>query len=86
MNVELHIERLVLDGALLEADQGTRFRAGMVRELTRLLQHQGLVPSVSGGNVRSLVAPTIQPGVATGPGELGRKVAASIHASLTEPR
>lgn len=59
MNIDVHIERLVIDG---EVDPGEvpRMRRGLQRELTRLLRDGGLslelrdgaaLPSVRGGSI-----------------------------------
>ena len=44
--IELHIERLVLDGALLEKRHGAQFQEALELELTRLLEINGLAEFV----------------------------------------
>ena len=59
MRIELHIERLILDGLPLEIRHGPLVRAAVEKELTRLIAAHGLghewqsggaVPSDAGGD------------------------------------
>jgi len=59
MNIDLHIERLVIDGDVAPAEI-PRIRRSLQRELTRLLRNGGLsrelrdgaaLPSVRGGSI-----------------------------------
>jgi len=59
MNIDVHIERLVIEGQIAPADV-SRLRRGLQRELTRLLRDGGLsrelrdgaaLPSVRGGSI-----------------------------------
>lgn len=43
--VDLHIDRLVLDGIQWDAGDRERFRSGVEAELARLLTEQGLPPA-----------------------------------------
>jgi hypothetical protein len=87
MNVNLHIERLILDGLPVGSSQGTTVRAAVEAELSRLLVvHDagpgrfpvGAVPSVSPGE--------IQLSQGNGPVELGQKIAGAVYGSVTSER
>ena len=55
MNIELHIERLVLDGLPLGALDAVRVRAAVEAELSRLLTEGGIGSAwLAGGAVPSL--------------------------------
>lgn len=45
--IDLHIDRLVLDGVAVEPADRERFRAGLEAELARLLTERGLPGAVS---------------------------------------
>lgn len=50
MNINLHIERLVLSGISITADQQHLLQASLITELTRMLTIGGLSPSLAAGN------------------------------------
>ncbi len=81
MNVELHIERLVLEGLPVNQDQRHALRAEIGEQLTSLLARQAPPSSPGPGSRRS------EPRVSAAPitytqnqplHELGRKIAMSI--------
>ena len=78
MNIELHIERLVLDRMHAE---GPALREAIQVELTRLLRSHGLsrelrggiaVPRVRGGTVRA----------ESRPAKLGQSIARAVHEGI----
>jgi len=79
MRINLHIERLVLDGVSLERRQQARLIATIESEIGRLLVSQG-VGSVgqSSRHVRALKGPTISIGNDSGPRELGLQISRSV--------
>ncbi|MFE2725539.1 hypothetical protein [Kitasatospora sp. NPDC059327] len=84
MRIELHIERLVLDG--VGADPGA-FRAALHAELTRLA---AAAPAGAWGEsrgVRGLAAPDAAPDARGGhrPAALGAAVARSVHRAVVRP-
>jgi hypothetical protein len=83
-NVTVHIERLVIDGIPLNANDGAQLRASLGRELTRLLQRDGL-PMRGGGAVPALTGPPLQIPQMLRPIDLGRQIARNLHESLTRP-
>lgn len=86
MNVELRIERLVIDDAALGAAPGAThaFAAAVEAELGRLLSAGGLGPALSGGGAVPSVRGGDVPvnGATTAPADLGRSVAAAVHGGL----
>jgi hypothetical protein len=86
MNIELHIDRLVLDGIDIPRGHGEQLRAGVSAELARLLRDGGLADTVvHGGAVARVRAPSARLS-ASGPDQLGRQLAGAIYDGIGEPR
>jgi hypothetical protein len=84
MNIVFHIERLILDGVASSRADGRRVGLALEAELTRLIAAGGLGGEIEGGR-----APEARPGAVElvphqGPDALGRSVAHSLYAGLTE--
>ena len=82
MNVNLHIERLILDGVSVESRHRSKLQASIETELGRLLAQGDFPRDRSGGAVRSLRANAIQLTSQSDPIRLGRQIAGSIYASI----
>jgi hypothetical protein len=83
MNIELHIERLVLDGLPVGAGQGAAIQAAVEAELARLLASGELSPVLlAGGAVPMLHAGGIQVAGAVQPGPLGTQIAGAVHGAM----
>lgn len=83
MNIQLHIERLVLDGLPLTRREGALVQAAVETELARLLTAEGLPPVLAGGGMTpSLAAPAITFAPGGGPAALGAQIAHSVYRSL----
>lgn len=83
MNINLHIERLVIDAALLEARHGAAFQEALAAELTRLLREHGLAASLQeGGEWRQTQAAPLQVSRETTPQQLGAQTAQTVYAGL----
>ncbi len=90
MNVNLHIEHLVLDGLALERGHEPLLRAALEAELTRLiaddggraqgLMSEGVVPRVSAPNIETAM------GGGGDPAGLGRQIARSVYDSFGSRR
>ena len=83
MNIELHIERLILDGLPLTRREGALVQAAVETELARLLQAGGLASGLAGGGLtpRLHAAPvTLTAGAE--PAALGAQIARSVYGSL----
>ncbi len=82
MNIELHIERLILDGLPIERSQGPHLQAAVEAELTRLLA-SGLSPElIAGGAVPSVPAGNISLAGQSSPAQLGRQIARAVHRGI----
>lgn len=87
MNVELHIDRLVLEGVQLDRAGERVFRAAFEAELTRLIAERGVSEALSSTTPR-VVGPAASFAAARGPGQWGAEVARSVYGGLntTQPR
>lgn len=80
MNVNLHIERLVLDGISIPPGQRPHLQAAVEGELTRLLTEGGAPSSwPSGGAVPYVAAESIQLGHDSNPKALGSQIAQAVY-------
>lgn len=83
MEINLHIERLILDGLPIDPMDGAMVQAAIEGELVRLLAERGLAESLlSGGALRSVPCPDIQVKTSDGPNRLGRQIAGAVRESL----
>jgi hypothetical protein len=82
MIVNLHIERLVLDGSPLQSGDGPRVAAAVERELARLLGSGAMVRGRSVAAASVAAAPVmVHPGMR--PQAFGRSIAESVYGGLT---
>ena len=86
MNIQIHIERLVLDGLPVTAAQALHVRAAVERELSQMLARNGLGLEVrSGGATPAVHGGTIQFSDQTRPANLGKQIAAAVYGSIGTP-
>jgi hypothetical protein len=84
MNINLHIERLILDGVPIEGDI-LSLRMAIETELTRLLAQSGVAPGLQTATVlSSLRADAIQLSSENRAAALGRQIAGSVHTGITK--
>lgn len=82
MTIDVHIERLVLDGLSPMTDTRT-VRGALRLELTRLLQTGGLSDEIrTGGALPHLRGDAIRVQPAALPRRLGEQVAGSVHGAI----
>jgi len=83
MNINVHIERLILDGLPASYAEGFYIGAAVETELARLFATGGLVSSLqTGGAWANMPAPAIH--LSTGkPSQIGSQIAKAIYGSLT---
>lgn len=80
MNINLHIERLILDGLPIEGGDGGALQIAIETELTRLLTHSGITPNLQMGTaLPSIRADSIQLTAQSNVAQLGRQIAGSVH-------
>lgn len=83
MNIELHIERLVLDGLPVSPRDHANLQAAVEAELTRLLAVGGLRSELlSGGAMRSLGAREFPVSNNMSPMDLGNQIAHAVHGGV----
>ncbi len=83
MNIELHIERLILDGVPIERSQGPHLQAVVEAELTRLLAENGLAAELqTGGAVPSVRADAMQFKAGNTPTQWGQQIAHSVYSGI----
>lgn len=81
MNVDLHIERLVLDGLPLNQRQSVVLQNALERELSRLLEHRGL-DTPTGSAVPRLPIAAIQLSAGGQPAQWGRQIARTLYTGI----
>ena len=87
MKVKLHIERLVLDGFPLTAQQGAMVKAAMQAELTRLMAQTNIHADLrQSQSIARLQATPLQTGANMAPRTLGTQIARSVYGSVGPPR
>ncbi len=80
LNVNLHIERLVLDGITLSVRERALLGTAVTTELTRLISESGLPAAMpANGTVPSVPAGTIQLGSNNNPARLGQQIAQAVY-------
>jgi hypothetical protein len=82
MNINLHIERLVLDGLSLSPDHRHLLQASVTTELTRLLNNGGLDPSLAGGNALARQSTNGIQFTGNNPMQLGQQIAKSVYGGI----
>lgn len=82
MNINIHIERLILDGLRVASHESDSVQAAVERELSRLLTDKGF-DRLSAQAVPHVFAPHIQLTQDGKPSSLGHQIAQAIHGTLT---
>lgn len=83
MNIQLHIERLILDGLSVEQRHRGDLKAAVEAELTRLLTANGLRAELfSSGALRTLGAAEIQLTGRPAAPVLGKQIAQAVHGGI----
>lgn len=82
MNINLHIERLVLDGLPIGSGQGQQVRHALERELASLLAAGGAGAIHSGGLLHRVQAPGMALQADVRPAQLGGQIAGAIYGAL----
>jgi len=83
MNINLHIDRLVLDGIPLDSHQRPLLQQALQGELTRLLANGNLHPDFAGGiALHKLTVPGIQLAESPQPTQLGQQIARAVYGGI----
>jgi hypothetical protein len=84
MNINLHIERLILDGLPIAQHQGAVVQAAVETELSRLLTERGLASSLqSGGAMPNLRTDGIQLTMGSNPTQMGQQIAQAFYGGFS---
>ena len=85
MNINLHIERLILDGLELGPAQGALIQAAVEAELGRLLGEHGLSAQLANGAVLpSVRAGGLQLAQGAAPAQIGEQIAQAVYGGIGE--
>ncbi|HEX7112549.1 MAG TPA: hypothetical protein VF216_08895 [Mizugakiibacter sp.] len=82
MRIELHIERLLLDGALLDGERAADVRAALQRELTRQLAAPGALEALRGLGAVDALPPLPLQQARHARDRLGGRIAAAVGQGL----
>ncbi len=83
MNVNIHIERLVLDGVSISPSQRPLVKAAVEAELGRLLVDGGLATSLlAGGAVPRVLGGRIELNPENNPNQLGQQIAQAVYGGI----
>jgi hypothetical protein len=82
VSIELHIERLVIDEALLGGERAGSVRLAIERELTRLLAQPGAVDALRGLGVVDTLPPATLPPASHPHDRLGMRIATAVQHGL----
>lgn len=83
MSINLHIERLVLDGLPIGNGEGKLVKAAVEAELSRLLAANGLHQDLlSGGSVPSVRTDGIRLKNDSSPADLGHQIASAVYGGI----
>jgi len=86
-NVQVYIERLILDGLPIERGQASHIQAAVEAELTRLLTENGLASNLQTGiAVPSVRANAIQLTSGHTPIQMGTQIAQSVYSGIGNTR
>jgi hypothetical protein len=83
MNINVSIERLVLDGLPMSSAQGSLLGATVETELARLLTTGGLEASLQSGGAWPSVPVSVVQVTASKPAQLGQQIAQAVYGGLT---
>lgn len=83
MRIQLHIDKLVLDGLPVDRTNGPAIKAAVEAELTRLLSRGGLTPELASGiAVPALRGGNIDASGKVEPSRLGRQIAGAVYRGI----
>ena len=83
MNIDVHIERLILDGVPVAHRERPMLQAAVEAELVRLLSVDGLAPHLlTGGAIPRMSGGGIQPSSDGNPNSLGQQIARAVYGGI----
>lgn len=85
MNINLHIEKLILDGINLSPRERSLLQASVETELTHLLTTDGLTSGLQkGGALPHIAAADVQLTQPANPIQLGQQIARSVYGGMSK--
>lgn len=86
MNINLHIERLIIDEALLGTGRRDALHAAVEAELARLLT-EGQLPAgwLNGAAIPTLPGGSLAIGSASNPAQLGAQIGQAVYSAMSSP-
>lgn len=85
MSIELNIERLVIDAAVLGGEPAGDVRAAIEQELARVLTRPGAADSLRGLGAVAALSPAALPPVGKPHDHLGPRIATAVQSGLGIP-
>jgi hypothetical protein len=86
MNINLHIDRLILDGLDLDHAERPLLQTAVQTELSRLLTAGGLTNEITNaGAIPRVAGNAIEVQQQQGPQDTGRRIAASVYGAIGAP-
>jgi hypothetical protein len=83
VNINVHIERLILDGLPVEACDSALVRAAVEAKLVRLLSERGIPSDLQTGvNKARILAPPLRLNSSTHAKEVGTQIGAGIYSAF----
>lgn len=82
MNIDLHIERLILDGIDLTPGQRHLLQTSVTAELTRLLSHGGMALHLADGIALNRLSASAVQWNGDNPVQLGQQIAQSVYGGI----
>lgn len=82
MSIVLHIERLVIDEALLGGERAGSVRAALERELAQRLAQPGAIDTLRGLGAIAALSPATLPLASTPHDRLGMRIATAVQQGL----
>jgi hypothetical protein len=83
MNINLHIERLILDGITIDTADCQALQVAVEAELTRCLSENGIGPNVISGDVPAEISgDTISIEPHHTPSQLGEQIGQAVHKGI----
>jgi hypothetical protein len=83
MNVNLHVERLILDGMDIPSRQQPAFQEAVIMELTRLITEGSLQLRLEADSaIHEMPAGTVQLSNGNEPTELGQQIARAVYGGI----
>jgi hypothetical protein len=87
VNINVYIERLIVDGINMGPGQGAKIKAAVEAELSRLLAEGGVESGLqSGGAFPNISARPIRMSEEIHPNRLGQQIARSVYGGIGESK